>query len=248
MNTGVGHSNRQSLVSFVKSEGNKTPEWQKNVALATNAGGAAAGPAAIYMAVRQARSKQGGMPRAVVEAAEAKSKPVTRTGRAARATGRVLRNPKAIAAGGAVAIGAQLANTSGDVIAARFIAEDKKRTKKEKVVNKSIEQSLMSKAETNPVTGMGMNLENVEKRYYDSEADRQRRLGAAAGVLGGVAVVTGAEAARRVPLKGVGRAVRAGIKGNPRIAAGLAAASGLSGVGAAASYKRGISRRNMTWQ
>ena len=329
----------------------ETPEWQKNIAIGTNTAGAIAGPAALAMAVQQARTKQGGIPRRTTEFAERKTSSATRTGRLARKTGRVLRNPKMIAAGGATAIGLQTANWAGDTIAARALTQQKRKDKMD--MSKSIEQSVVSKAETNPVTGHGVNLETVEKRliddkmwreasgkktreaavqggiagsvlggtvggaathalktnkktkalaigagaastsaagaavslrshkkfyadprvraaaekrtlnslaakgkknvrvekrYYDSEADRQRRLGAASGVLGGVAVVTGAEAARRVPLKGVGRAVRAGIKGNPRVAAGLAAASGLSGLGAAASYKRGISRRNMTWQ
>jgi len=134
------HSNKGRLVALAKAdtkEKSGTPEWQKNVALATNTAGAAAGPAAIWMAVRQAKGKRGGMPRQAVEAVESKTKPTTRTGRAARATGKLLRNPKAIAAGGAAAIGAQVANTSGDVIAARFLAEDKKKSK-ESAMSKSL--------------------------------------------------------------------------------------------------------------
>lgn len=129
-------------------------------------------------------------------------------------------------------------------------------------VAKSIEQSFMSKAETAPVTGHGT---SIEKRYYDSEADRQRRIGMATGLLGGTSIVTGAAAANGVKAErglseAAGGARRAGVQAGyliPKGAnakkvlgrkAGLAAVAAASGVGAVASYKRGISRRNQTWQ
>lgn len=153
-----------------------------------------------------------------------------------------------IRAGAAGALGLQVANTAGDVVANRVLARESKIGKEDAMP--LIEQTFVSKAETAPVTGVGT---NIEKRYYDSEADRQRRLGAAAGLLGGTAVVTGSEAARRVKtplaeLKNGDKARILRLKGKPKVVAGLAAVAAASGLGAAGAYKRGISRRNMTWQ
>lgn len=362
------HRSRGHLVALAKAENKGTPEWQKNVALATNTAGAAAGPAAIYMAVRQARGKKGGMPRQATEAVEAKSKPTTRIGRASRATGKVLRNPKAIAAGGAVAIGAQVANTSGDVIAARFLAEDKKKGKAMSNVNKrmsaeekatliaggtvggvlggaagafggnqldrlgmragakgggldfvdaqgkpnlamvnrkgvyqlrahnrgkklkgslkrnrfalggaalgglaglmsgineanetnymmrkSIEQSLISKSDAVVITGHGNSL--IEKRSFNAEADRQRRLGLYAGAGLGAGAVLGDAARRRMPrveeeLKD-GRKIKRfdmpkGRRGRLTLAA-LAGGAALGAGGGASAYRRGISERNNSY-
>ena len=374
------HSNKGRLVALAKAdtkEKSGTPEWQKNVALATNTAGAAAGPAAIWMAVRQAKGKGGGMPRQAVEAVESKTKPTTRTGRVARRAGKALRNPKAVAVGGAAAIGAQVANTSGDVIAARFLAEDKKKgkamanmskslsnnglfsetavTKKDKKdrtgtaiatstgagallggtggaylnhvlndgrkvgfsepqilnrlgkeklgeknmralrflemkrdpvgvsrravrrmpgkakwalggaallgtssgmataadrVGKADGQSLISKSDPVFITGHGKSL--VEKRNFNAEADRQRRLGVYTGAGLGAGLVLGDAARRRAPIKavelkdGTKRKIvdfPRGKRGRLTLAA-LAAGSVASTAGGVAAYRRGISERN----
>jgi hypothetical protein len=315
------------------------------------------------MAIRQAKSKKGGMPRQAVEAVESKSKPTTRTGRAARRAGNVLRNPKAVAVGGAAAIGAQVANTSGDLIAARFLAEDKKKGKEARMskslsnkdkavvagstaatgaagyfagsmfdrpkkrpgrspkpmsyrqaaqfatamggknvkdmmaagykakakeaprqlgrkamrnkygvliglaagtggavgaldtvkgtpVKKSIEQSFVSKSDPVVVTGHGQSL--VEKRNFNAEADRQRRLGLYTGAGLGAGLVMGDAARRRAPIKavelkdGTKRKIvdlPRGKRGRLTLAA-LAAGSAASTVGGIAAYRRGISERN----
>lgn len=381
------YERRGKLVAMAKSDKEQrggTPEWQKNVAIATNAGGAVAGPAALWMAVRQAKSKQGGMPRQAVEAVEAKSSPKTRVGRAARKTGKVLRNPKAIAAGGATAVGLQAMNWAGDAIAARALTEDKRRSKQatvaknndrkytaaaitagaglggaagafagtnvdrlgrgsskakfsafgpmmrdaergripleavnrenaariirrnkalkgqkmktklarnryalggaalfgaigagsglnhahdvktardkgfnamlqqqmERDIYKSDGQSLISKSDRVEVTGHGKSL--VEKRNFNAEADRQRRLGLYAGAGLGAGVVLGDAARRRMPIKAV--ELKDGTKrkvidlprgrgGKARLAL-LAAGSAAGAGGGIAAYRRGISERN----
>ena len=155
--------------------------------------------------------------------------------------------------------GAELA---GDVLGRRSINSQLKQKEQDMSKALSVEQSFVSKAETAPVTGHGT---NIEKRYYDSEADRQRRIGMATGILGGTGIVTGAAAANGLKAdRGVTAAEngvrRAGVQASyliPKGASakkvlgrkgGLAAVAAASGVGAVASYKRGISRRNQTWQ
>lgn len=173
-------------------------------------------------------------------------------GPASRRMARYIKSPggraRLIRAGAVGALGLQVANTAGDVVANRVLARESKIGKEYPMP--LIEQTFVSKAQTAPVTGHGT---NIEKRYYDSEADRQRRLGAAAGVLGGTAIVAGSEAARRagkpkaIKLNGE-KGLAIVPKGSPKKLAGLAALAALAGAGSAASYKRGISRRNMTWQ
>lgn len=106
--------------------------------------------------------------------------------------------------------------------------------------------------------------EAMEKaaRRYDSEADRQRRLGMYAGAGAGLAAVAGNETRRmfdpvrgeqpkvdgkyvkgKRPLRGV--KLKAGM--SPRKAAALAALSAGGALVSAASYKRGVSRRNQPW-
>jgi len=155
--------------------------------------------------------------------------------------------------------GAELA---GDVLGRRSINAQLNQKEQDMSKALSVEQSFVSKAETDPVTGHGT---SIEKRYYDSEADRQRRIGMATGLLGGTSIVTGAAAANGVKAErglseAAGGARRAGVQASyliPKGAnakkvlgrkAGLAAVAAASGIGAVASYKRGISRRNQTWQ
>ena len=96
-------------------------------------------------------------------------------------------------------------------------------------------------------------------RRFDPEADRQRRLGAYAGIAAGSGIVTG-EAARRHfavvkpnAVTGGGIAARKVTResgrlatryGHGRLGLGLAATSAGLGALAAGTYKRGISRRN----
>lgn len=103
----------------------------------------------------------------------------------------------------------------------------------------------------------------VEKRHFNAESDRQRRIGAASGVLAGTSIVTGAAAMkglqfRRGITNEAGRRMAGASLGylipkdaNPkkllRNRAALAAAALATGGGAVASYKRGISQRNQTW-
>jgi len=239
-----------------KSQVKEIPEWQRKVAFATNAAGAVAGPAAIWMATKQAREKKGGMPRQAVEAASRKFP----GSRVLRRTGRVLKHPAAIAAGGVTAVGLQAANWTGDTIAASAL---KKQPKEEasKAMARSYEE-IVEKSDR-VVRGSGHGQSLVSKRYYDSEADRQRRLGTYAGLGGGTALVLG-EATRRqfkgdvirdAPStnrpKGRIKRLEVGLKplknGNPRSprnAILLGTGAALAAAGGAAAYKRGISERN----
>lgn len=103
----------------------------------------------------------------------------------------------------------------------------------------------------------------VEKRHFNAESDRQRRIGAASGVLAGTSIVTGAaamkglqfrrgitdEAGRRMAGSSLGYFIPKDV--NPkkllRNRAALAAAALATGGGAVAAYKQGISQRNQTW-
>lgn len=132
----------------MEEQDQSTPEWQKNVALATNAGGVLAAPGAVYGAYRAAKRNEGGVPRELMRAAgdresrnplrraaartadflDAGNKPKWEKkhryglkGNAARAS-----RIGAMAAGGGL-IGLQLANAGGDFIAARMISAEKKR-------------------------------------------------------------------------------------------------------------------------
>lgn len=106
--------------------------------------------------------------------------------------------------------------------------------------------------------------EKLEKavRRYDSEADRQRRLGMYAGAGAGLAAVAGNETRRmfdvvrgdqpkaggkyvkgKRPVRGV--KLKAGV--SPRKAAVLAALTAGGALVGVGSYKRGVSRRNQPW-
>lgn len=126
-------------------------------------------------------------------------------------------------------------------------------------VEKSIEQSVVSKSIEVRVTGHGV---NIAKRNFDAEADRQRRLGLYAGAGIGGGVVAG-DAARR--MVGVERLsdhytdlpaqfarkrvykLPAGRAGRAKLAA-LAAGSVLGVGGGVAAYRRGVSERNNPWR
>lgn len=359
-----------------KSESEKK---QARVGLASNFIGIAAGTAATAAALRNPALRRPGS-----------SSPGPVTGRALRAASgrqgrvaRVLGTPRGraalIAAGAGGALGLQVANLGGDLVANRVLSRESKigksgvDEKKGEAVRKSIEQSVVSKAGTGPVTGHGTSLDvtygkrdsskwiqgseegkavqravlrdkrrwayygggdaatlgalglgfgalkakpgmgrkaliggaiasgigglglgqaaNVRdykvanrareeygfpkrsrwagkqvvgKRYYSAESDRQRRMGAAAGLLGGTAIVTGAAAgrglvgSRGINPKGEGRVAGASLgylipKGASakkvlRGRAALAATSAVTGVGGVAAYKHGISQRNRSWE
>jgi|GEM_PF-2999500 len=119
--------------------------------------------------------------------------------------------------------------------------------------SKSIEQSYISKSDPVTVTGHGQSL--VEKRNFNAEADRQRRLGLYAGAGLGAGAVLGDAARRRMPrieeeLKD-GRKIKRfdmpkGRRGRLTLAA-LAGGAALSAGGGVGAYRRGISERNNTY-
>lgn len=130
--------------------------------------------------------------------------------------------------------------------------------------------------QVDPRNGRGRRItegEPVEKaRRYDPEADRQRRLGAYAGLAGGAAIVTGRSAAQQYEgVRDDGKPAKKATKTTPAVpakkgrllgvrlkpdAAGVVnrgragvltgATLALAGGGLAA-YKRGISQRNQPW-
>jgi hypothetical protein len=102
----------------------------------------------------------------------------------------------------------------------------------------------------------------IEKRNFNAESDRQRRLGTYAGVGIGTGVVAGAAAGRGLSVKGLDRekgrlvSVRGpvGELGSPVMTkkwlsrrGGLAALAAVSAGGGIAAYKRGISERNRSY-
>lgn len=104
--------------------------------------------------------------------------------------------------------------------------------------------------------------QHVEKRNFNAESDRQRRLGTYAGVGIGTGVVAGAAAGRGLSVKGLDRekgrlvSVRGpvGELGAPVMTkkwlsrrGGLAALAAVSAGGGIAAYKRGISERNRSY-
>jgi hypothetical protein len=116
----------------IKTKKKEIPEWQKNVALATNTAGAVAGPAAIAMAVKGAKNNSGGIPRQGLQMVAGKGKHAKRNS-VQRAAGKAVtfmgNNKKAAIAAGSTAIGLQVANWAGDGIAARSFAQQKKNDK-----------------------------------------------------------------------------------------------------------------------
>lgn len=221
---------------------------QAQVGLASNilgltAGGAATVAAAKNPALRKPKTADAGPATGkILNAAE--------KGKLGGKLKRVLKTPKGraglVAAGAGGALGLQVANVGGDVVANRVLA-------RESGVGKSVEQSYISKSDEVVVTGNGQSL--VEKRNFDAEADRQRRLGlyAGTGLLG--AGAAGAAALKDVEFKGKDaknprQVLRVSRKPNAKAKyfktrtgalAGLAALSGGAGL---AAYKRGISERN----
>lgn len=128
--------------NLIKSSG-EISEAERKIALATNTAGVIAGPAAVYAAYKGAREGKGSWPRGAARwAANSKRVPDMgpRTTAARKKLAKVIRDAdakpvsgkaKAVAGGvGATMVGLQLANTTGDFIAARAM-KGAKRTDKE---------------------------------------------------------------------------------------------------------------------
>lgn len=160
-------------------------------------------------------------------------------------------------------LGLHGAELTGDVMSRRSINAQlrQKEVKKMGSVVRSAGQSIVSKSDdVDRGTGIGMNLEKshlVEKRNFNAEADRQRRLGAYAGIGAGTSLVAGAAAARGLSVERFSNADGrlAGIRGPQGkmtkkwlgTKAGLAALAAAAAAGGAISYKHGVSERNRTY-
>jgi hypothetical protein len=223
----------------------KKNRTQARVGLGSNVLGLTAGAAATGAALRDTRLKEGGkVAQRLYSLGEKIPKPIQRLNDRLGVKG------KAALAGGALAL--QAGNMGGDVVANRVLSRSAKTTPV------PVKKSFMSVTESyispwDHSTGHG----SIEKAYrrYDPEADRQRRLGLAAGAGAGGAVVLGSQAARQFTtnvgehgatpakkLKGI--AVKAKHGKKAILLTGGAAASG--GLGLAA-YRRGLSERNNPW-
>lgn len=119
----------QVLESVAK--GDKTmSEAERNIALATNAAGVVAAPAAIWAATKSAKSNAGGVPRDLL--GEYGKRVKGRSGKAALRLKRSLDSPKsgrmkaAALGAGVFGVGLQGANALGDSIAARAMANAKR--------------------------------------------------------------------------------------------------------------------------
>lgn len=148
--------------------------------------------------------------------------------------------------------GAELA---GDIMARRSINNQLKKLPEKEDAVKAYETPVDFSKAANRGSGHGVNL---SKRYFDSEADRQRRLGTYAGLGGGSALVLGDAARRQFTVsterhapkagrkRGALKRVEVGLKEGKRLRtpALLGGAAALSAIGGAAAYKHGINERN----
>lgn len=162
----------------------------QKVGVATSYGGAAAGPAAIYMSLKSAREGKGGMPRDFLRSAG---------GKRGKRIASYLDNPKSrnakVAAGlaGAGIVGLQSANWIGDAVNSRELTKTKSQQIDEKI-GKMIHKAIMAGVSGEEVMEM---IEKANAKVYQpAELIRggQKLLGAglAAGVAG-----TGYVAGRR---------------------------------------------------
>lgn len=215
----------------------KRERTEARVGLASNALGIAAGTAALATAAQNPALKK---------PSAANAGPVT--GRLARKIKSPGRAGQLIRAGAVGATALQAANLGGDIVANRVLSREAKKGSK---VEKSIEQSLVSKSDEVRVTGHGT---NIAKRYYDPEMDRQRRLGmySGAGIAGGAGLIAlGAKDIRPATRVVEGDKVVRGLampkgkkaRGKLMLIGGGAAATGLG----LAAFKRSNSRKNDPW-
>ena len=211
---------------------------EARVGLASNALGIAAGTAALATAAQNPALKKP----ALHNAGPVTGRIVRRMGLKGGNAGRLIR------AGAIGAAGLQAANLGGDIVANRVLSRE---ATKGSDVKKSIEQSYISKSAEVKVTGRGV---NIEKRYYDPEMDRQRRLGMYAGA--GLAGSAGLAALGAKGIKPAVRDVEGGkvVRGlsmpkgkQARGKLALLAAAAASGAGGLAAYKRSNSRKNDPW-
>lgn len=157
-------------------------------------------------------------------------------------------------AGAAGALGLQAANSVGDFISNKVLMREAKLDKlKERVMPKQPAAKALyatNDAYVSSGRGSGHGMD-VSKRYYDAEADRQRRLGLYAGLGGGTAIVLGDAARRQVTAgkvtEGGRKGVRLALKGKARTPLLLGGGAALSAIAGGAAYKRGISERNRPW-
>lgn len=125
---------------ITKAEKSREERTKQNIALATNAAGAVAGPAALWQATKAAKAGKGGVPRDIGRAVvgEGKHKKIGRLRRKAANAIHSLDTPTskktAIAAGVASSsiVGLQAANWAGDVISAQHFSAQRKKDKVEK--------------------------------------------------------------------------------------------------------------------
>lgn len=123
--------------NLIKSSGGEISETERKIALATNAAGAVAGPGLLYMALKSARKNEGGLPRGIARSVSSSKRFAgTKAGGKVRRVVQSLDKPMtpkhraAAVAAGAGLVGLQMANTTGDFIAARAMA-NAERSKKE---------------------------------------------------------------------------------------------------------------------
>jgi hypothetical protein len=229
------------------SEKKSKPEdrWQRKVALATNAGGTIAGPAAIWMAINQAKRKEGGMP---TEAARALHS--SHPGKVSGKILRTLRNPKMVAAGGVTAVGLQSMNTVGDATATTELMRQRRlqtQAHKEKASKSmdSFTDIYVSKAAQG--TGHGKKLEtamrdelsddpSIDARYNkmrEKDLKMNGRRGAAAGGIQGAAA------------GGLVGGAPGYLRGSSKLMAGGAAGGALAGGVALGALARSATRKKV---
>lgn len=171
------------------------PEWQKNVALLTNAGGVAAAPGALYAAYRAAKRNEGGIPRQLMHAVgDEGSKSSVRRGLKAGANfldsgtssgaGRAARIAAGAAGGGLIAL--QAGNAFGDAVSTQLIASQKKKDKeRQKRISTGGANDIV---ERTPTTGVGKAIDYESVIRPQREVSRGREAAvpglAAAGVSG----------------------------------------------------------------
>lgn len=243
MTTLVEISKRGPRLTPEQKAEQKRNRTQARVGLASNALGLTAGAAATGAALRDERFEHGGrVAQRLFKIGQKIPKPIQRLNDKLGTKG------KAALAGGALAL--QAGNIGGDVVANRVLARNAAPApgKVKKSDGEWMLDAYISKADHTEGHG------SIEKahRRFDPEADRQRRLGLAAGAGAGGGLLLGGAAARQYTTKVHGEDTKRlkGIAVKPLkgkkalLLTGGALASG--GLGAAA-YRKGLSERNNPW-
>lgn len=144
-----------------KKKEKETPKWQKNVAFGTNAAGAVAGPAAIAMAVRSAKNREGGIPREGMKLISRSKKFPKTAARANKAAKFLATNKKAAIAAGSTGVALQGANWAGDAISAKSFAPKRDKDKVKKALDSIVAARRSGKISTE--TAIRLSSELVEK-------------------------------------------------------------------------------------